>query len=138
MKKSKLLQKTINKLVEVSFKDGRIVESQVTKSIKTLKSLPRYEAIQALTEYLKGIKRIERGHTMYIETTIPLSSAQIKRAKKIVERRVKITKVLVSINPEILGGFKLRIGDEIWDESLVGKINQVKEAIVSGRSNQPD
>lgn len=135
MKKSKLLQKTITKLVQVSFKDGKIVESQVTKSIKALKSLPRYEAIQALSEYLKQLKRMMRQHTMYIETVIPLSPTQIKKAKKIVEKKVKITKVLVNINPEILGGFKLRIGDEIWDETLLGKINQVKEAIVSGRSN---
>lgn len=134
MKQSKLLQKTITKLVEASFKDGKILESQVVKSIKALKSLPRYEAIQALTEYLKGIKKEERAHTMYIETVILLSPAQISKAKKIVEKRVKITKIIININPEILGGFKLKIGDEVWDESLMGKINQVKE-VISGRSN---
>lgn len=143
MKKSKLLQKTITKLVEASFKEGKIIENQVTRSIKTLKSLPRSEAIWALSEYLKLLKRKERQHTMYIETVIPLSPNQIKNAKKIVEKKVhgstdKITKVLVSVNPEILGGFKLRVGDEIWDESLLGKLNQIKEAIASGGSNQPN
>ena len=138
MKKSKLIQKTITKLVEASFKDGRLVESQVVKSIKALKSLPIYEAIQALSEYLNGIKREERKHTMYIETVVSLSLIQIQKAKKIVEKKARITKVVTNINPEILGGFKLKIGDEIWDESLVAKINQVKEVIISGRSNQPD
>lgn len=123
------LQKTVSKLVDLSFKDGKMVEAQVSKSIKVLKSLPRSEAIQALSEYLKNLKRREREHTMYIETIMPLSPAQIKKMKKIVEKKVKITKVLVNINKEILGGFKLRIGDEIWDESISGKINQVKEAI---------
>lgn len=66
---------------------------------------------------------------MFIETVVPLSPTQVKRMKKIVEKKVRISKVLVNINPEILGGFKLRIGDEIWDESISGKINQVKEAI---------
>lgn len=131
MKKSKLLQKTITKLVDASFRDGKIVESQVTKSIKALKSLPRYEAIQALAEYLRGIKRKERQHTMYIETVIPLSPIQIKKAKKIVEKKHKITKVITQVNPEILGGFKLKVGDEIWDHSIKGKIEQIREAIVS-------
>lgn len=135
MKKSKLLQKIIAKLVDASFKDGRIVESQVTKSIKILKSLPRYEAIQALSEYLKAIKRKEREYTMYIETVISLSPTQINKAKKIVEKKHKITRVVAVIRPEILGGFKLKVGDQIWDETLSGKINQVKEAILSGRSN---
>ena len=152
MKKSKLLQKTITKLVEASFKDGKMVEGQVIKSIKAIKSLPRYEAIQALSEYLKSLKRMMREHTMYIETVIPLSPIQIKKAKKIIEKKInpsatlrvngersrtiKITKIITNVNPEILGGFKLRVGDEIWDESILGKINQIKEAIISGRSNQ--
>ena len=55
--------------------------------------------------------------------------------KKIVEKKNKITRVVASINSDMLGGFKLRIGDEVWDETILSKVNQVKEAIVSGRSN---
>lgn len=142
MKKSKLLQKAIERLVEASFTDGKIVESQVVKSIKILKSLPKYEAIQALSEFLKTLKQMMRKHTMYIEAAIPLSPSQLQKMKAIVEkktlpagRQVKITTVISSVNPRILGGFKLRVGDEIWDETILGKINQVKEAITSGRSN---
>lgn len=129
MKKDKQLLKIVKQLVEASFSEGKIIEGQVTKSIKILKGLPRLKSIPAMSEFLKRLKRKEREYTMYIETAIPLSSAQIKKARKIVERKTKITKVLVSINPEILGGFKLRIGDQIWDESVAGKIQQVKEAI---------
>lgn len=133
--KNKLLLKTINKLVDSSFKDGRILEPRVVKSIKALKTLPSTDAILALSEYLKGIKRMERKHTMYLETAISLSPAQIQKAKKIIDKKIKITKVKVNINPEILGGFKLRVGDEIWDQSILGKVNQIKEAISDGGSN---
>lgn len=129
MKIKKQLQKTVNKLVGLSFKEGRIVEAQVVRSIKILKSRPRNEAIQSLLEYLKSLKRKEREHIMYIETVIPLSHTQINRMKKFVEKKKIVTKVLVRINAEILGGFRLKIGDEIWDESIKGKIQQVKEAI---------
>lgn len=135
MKQSKLLQKTITKLIEASFKDGRILETQVAKSIKLLKSLPKYQAIWTLQEYLKQLKSKERQHTMYIETVIPLTDWQIKKAKKIVEKRAKITKVKLLVNPQILGGFKLKVGDNIWDESILGKLNQLKEEIIHGRFN---
>ncbi|MCL4366403.1 F0F1 ATP synthase subunit delta [Patescibacteria group bacterium] len=128
--------KIVKHLVEKSFSDGRIIEGEVTKSIKTLKSLPRSQAIFAMSEFLKELRRKEREHTMIIETTISLSLAQINKMKKIVEKKVRITKVLVNINPEILGGFKLRIGDKIWDESVLGKIIQVKEVIADGKSTQ--
>lgn len=135
MKQSKLLQKTITKLIEASFKEERILEFQVVKSIKLLKSLPKYQAIWTLQEYLKQLKRKERQHTMYIETVIPLTDWQIKKAKKMVEKRVKITKVKLLVNPQILGGFKLKVGDNIWDESILGKLNQLKEEITHGRFN---
>ncbi len=131
----KQLQKIVKNLAELSFKEGRILESQVTKSIKILKTLPQYEAIKALGEYLNSLKRMERQYTMIIETAVSLSPAIINKMKKIVEKKHEITKVVVNINPEILGGFKLRIGDEIYDESILGKITQVKEVITNAGSN---
>jgi len=135
MKKNKQLQKIITKLVEISFKDGKIIENQVGRVIRVLKSQPQSEAIESLSAYLKALKREERKYTMYVEAAIPLSTAQLQKMKKIVDKKSKITRVVTSINPDILGGFKLRIGDEIWDETILGKINQVKEAIISGRYN---
>lgn len=128
----KNLKKIVHKLVEISFKDDSVVESQVIKSIKVLKSLPRSQAIEAITEYLKQLKLQQRQHTLYLETVIPLSSTQINKIKKIVEKKTKITKIVTQINPEILGGFKLRVGDEVWDESIIGKVTQVKETITNG------
>lgn len=128
----KQIKKIVEKLVEGSFNEGKVIESRIAKSVKILKTLTRAQSILALSEYLKGLKRIERAHTMYIETSIPLSPIQIKKMKKIVEKKVKITKVMHEVNPDILGGFKLKVGDEVWDESILGKINQIKEGIIRG------
>jgi len=142
MKKNKQLDKSIELLLDSSFKEGTVIESKVVRSIKILKSMPKYLAIEALSKYLLELKRLQRQHTLYIETTVSLSTIQIKKVQRIVEKKAKtigkqinITKVITSINPEILGGFKLKIGDEVWDETFVSKINQVKEAI-SGRHIQ--
>lgn len=139
MIKNKQLQRIITLLVEGSFNEGKMAENQVLKSIKILKSLSASVSIQALSEYLKALKRKMREHTIYIESAIPLSSVQVEKIKKIIVkkslpagRQAKITKVLVNVNAEILGGFKLRVGDEVWDESVVGKLTQVKEAIANG------
>lgn len=129
MKKDKYLLKMVRILARDSFSDSKLVEAKVTRAIKTLRILPRSKAIFAMTEFLTQLKRKEREHTLYIESTTPLSSSQINKVKKFVEKKSKITKVLVNINPEILGGFKLKVGDEIWDETVAGKIRQIKEAI---------
>lgn len=123
------LEKIAKKLADLSFKDGRIQEVQVSKSIKTLKLLPKSESILALGEYLNAVRRMERKFTMVVETSVALSDVIVKKMRKIMEKKNKITKVVVNINPEILGGFKLKIGDEVYDETILSKINQVKEAI---------
>lgn len=132
MKQDKKLQKQVEGLIEDSFKDGKIIESRVAKSIKILKTLSGPKAIWALTQYLKSLKRLERAHTMYLETTIPLSLTQIQKMKKLLKKKTQITKVVTNINPEILGGFNLRVGDGVWDETILTKIHQVKE-VISGR-----
>lgn len=126
---NKFLLKTINKLADLSFKDGRLLESQVTKSVKILKTLKTADSIWTISEYLKELKRKERQYTMFIETSFPLPADLLKKIKKIVDKRHKITKIKTSVNPQILGGFKLKIGDDVWDESLAGRINQIKELI---------
>lgn len=130
MKISKQLQKKVSNLISLSFDEGRVIEIQVTRSIKELKSLPAHQSLPALLEYLSMFKRKEREHTMYIESTVSLSPSQVKDIKKIAERKVKITKVIVNINPQLLAGFKLKVGDDVWDESIVGKVMQIKEAII--------
>lgn len=133
--KKKRFKKLINDLVKMSFKDGVIIESWVIRVIKALKSLPKYQGIETLTEYVKQLKRLERKHAMHIETVIPLNKVQLETIKKNAEKKVKVTKIVTKINPSILGGFILKIGDEVWDASILDRVNQVKEVIIHGRSD---
>lgn len=129
----KHLKKLINNLVDLSFKDGVTIERQAVRAIKILKSLPKYQAIETLTEYIRQLKRLERQHTMYIESVIPLNKVQLKNIKRNIEKKVKVTKIITEVNPAILGGFILKVGDEVWDASVLAHLNQVKEAISHGR-----
>lgn len=129
MKQDKHLLKLIRKLADESFQDGQVNEAKVAKSIKLLKSQSKSHAIFSLTEYLKGLKRKQRQHTLYIETVIPIATSQIKKIKRIIEKRVKVTKVETKIIPDILGGFRLKVGDEVLDQSILAKLDQIREAI---------
>lgn len=130
MKKIKQLQKLAKQLVDISFSNGKMIDSKVVKSLKLLKSLPRSESIPVLTEYLKGLRRLQKQYTLYIESPIKLSRKDISKIKKSVAKRVKITNMAVNINPDLIAGIRLKIGDEIWEDSVMDRIRQVKEAII--------
>lgn len=129
MKQDKQLKKIIFKSVQDSFSIGRLLEAQVVRHIKLYKSLPTPKAIFALTEYLKGIKRKLRQHTLVVETTTPLSLKQVEKIKKIVAKKYHITKLESKINQDILGGVRLRVGDDIYDESIQSKVIQIREVL---------
>lgn len=130
MKKNKKLLNLIRKLAGLSFENGEIRKSQVLESIKVLKSLPSYLSIFSLSAYLKEVKRLENKHTMYIETVVPLDTKELKMVKAF-GKKEKITKIVTDINRSIIGGIKFKVDDQVWDGSLLGKINQVKETVRS-------
>lgn len=125
--KNKRLQIEINKLVEQSFKGGKADELFIGKVSATLKKLNTSDALVTANLYLKGLKRKIIENTLVIESTIKLSSSELKSIQKMLKREVYA--VEQKLNPSLLGGLRIKIGDEFADYSLQSKINQLKEKI---------
>lgn len=132
MKKDKQLNKLVNKLVEMSFDvRGQVIEENVKRFTKSLRLLPSSQAAQALFDYLEGLKRKIKQTTMEVETALPLSSEQVKKVAGLLQSKHFITTMKNIVDPALLGGMRIRIGDMVYDDSISRKIAQVKEAIES-------
>ena len=81
----------------------------------------------AIQLYLKGLKRKIAENTLVVESAVKLSGNELKSVEKMLKREVYVTEQ--QINPSLLGGLRLKIGDELLDFSIKSKINQVKERI---------
>jgi len=127
-KRSKL-ETNIKKLVELSFTNGQINKKKVEEVIKTLKTLSVSNAIPALNLYLKGLKRELDKHRLVIETPVALTPAQITAIEEIVERSTPVFDTEVLIKPELLAGFKIKIGDEVYEDSIEDRLDQLKRKI---------
>ena len=126
--KNKKMQVEINKLVNQSFSGGKADEAFINRVTTSLKKLNLTEGIQTLNMYLKGLKRKIIENTLTVESAINLSPTELNSVKKMLNREVFA--VEQKLNPSLLGGLRLRIGDEFIDFSLKSKINQVKERII--------
>lgn len=132
MKKDRKLQKLVNRLVEMSFDmHGRVIEENVRRFTRTLRLLPSSQAALALSGYLEGLKRNIKQTTLEIETTLPLSLAQVKKVASLLRTKHQVTDIKNSVDPNILGGMRIRIGDMVYDDTITRKIAQVREAIES-------
>lgn len=124
------LNKIIEELIKISFVNNKLYKPKVDRIIKTLGGLSKGTAIQALSMYLKGIKREMEKSRLVIESATPLSNKQIDRVEAIISRSRPVFETEVIIKPSLLGGFRLKIGDQVFDDSLVNRIEQLKERLV--------
>lgn len=124
------LKKIIEELVRISFVNNKLSKPKVDQIIKTLGSLSKGTTIAALSMYLMGIKREADKSRLVIESAIPLSLKQIDRVEDIINRTHPVFETEVIINPKLLGGIKVKIGDSVFDDSLMNRIEQLREKVV--------
>lgn len=131
MKSIKLLKKQAIKGAQLSFKSGKLDETIAKKFIKSFKTLPLNESILSLNYYLKALRSEIGKTTLTIESVIKIPKSEIKGLEGAFSKQYKILETREELNPSLLGGIKVRIGDIIFDDSLKARINQVKEALVN-------
>jgi|SRR3989344_714073 len=130
MKIDKRLQKLIDTLVKQSFdKTGKVLSGKVKRYSETLSSLNKPTAIMALSEFSKSLKNEQNKHTLSIEGASKLNPKQINRIKNALRADYKISEVKVAVNPNLLGGTRIKIGDVVIEDSVVNKIEQLKGVI---------
>ena len=67
-----------------------------------------------------------------IASAYPLSDAQVAETVATLEARYgRKVKATVSVDPDLIGGVSIRIGDEVIDASVRGKLAQLADALMS-------
>ena len=83
------------------------------------------EIAEAFIAQYKAMKDIT---TATVTSAAVLSDAAKKRIEEIVQKEVGGTVELsMEVNPELIGGFILRIGDKQLDTSILSKISELKQ-----------
>lgn len=128
MKSIKIIKKNAIKAAQLSFKGDALDEGVAKKFIKAFKALPLNESVLTLNHYLRAIKSELAKTTMVVESAVKIGDSEIKDLKAGFGKH-KVLEVEQKLNPSILGGVRVRIGDVIFDNSVRSRINQVKEAL---------
>jgi|SRR3989344_2028919 len=120
-------------LFEKSFEDEKPAISKMKQNMKFLKATFKREALKISSLYFKLIKNCIRERTAVVESSEKLEKYQVEKIRNYFgKKRARKLEVALITNPKLLGGIKITIGDDQWDFSVNGKINQIKETL-SGR-----
>ena len=63
-----------------------------------------------------------------VETVVPLSAQQAQTVKTLLKKSFGTESYTTELNPEILGGVRIRVGSTLYDASLHGKLEQLRTA----------
>ncbi len=126
----KSVTRIVDRLMKTTFKsDGYLNLTVVEKNTNTLKMLPISVSIYALTEYLSRIKAEQSKTILEIESAVTVPPADLKKIVGALKTDYKISAVKTTLNPILLGGLKIKIGDNVFDDSVGRKILQLGEEI---------
>jgi F-type H+-transporting ATPase subunit delta len=101
-----------------------------------LRVLAGNERLAVLPEIAESFERLKNESEGVIDARIasayPLFSAQVAEVVAVLEekygRKVKAT---ISVDPDLIGGISIRIGDEVIDASVRGKLSQLADALMN-------
>jgi len=116
--------KISNKLVDMSLdKAGNLSESRVVSISNALKSLGEVERFTILKAfYLALVKRVQ-SRVMRLESVLEVNAHIQETLKKLISKSRPVEKVVNVINPNLLGGIRIKVDDLVFDTSLRTKID---------------
>jgi F-type H+-transporting ATPase subunit delta len=91
----------------------------------------RLEVLPAIRELFEQLKAdYENEVEAQIESAFPLSDAQLGVLVSRLEARTKRkVKASVTVAPELIGGVRVQVGDELWDASVRGQLDTMATAL---------
>jgi len=87
-------------------------------------------------DFLGQYKELNRISTVILTTATPLNDVSLNDIKaKLLASDITMDKldIVTKIDPSIIGGFKIEVGDKLYDASVVHKLEQLKKEFGSNQ-----
>ena len=130
MKISKDAQRIARQLMKATVDGGRVNEDVVRTIVAKLKKdQPRgFEGILHAYQRLLRLE-LERSHAV-VESAVALEDSARSTVEADLQKKYDgALTVEYQVNPELLGGLRVRVGCDVWDGSVKGRLERLKERI---------
>jgi F-type H+-transporting ATPase subunit delta len=128
MKSRKEALRTAKKIFAASMKDGRLDETAVRKVIAKLSSSRPRGFLEVADAYWRLVRlEVERNRAI-VQSAVALDDAEKARLSADLRKKYgpQVTPEF-SVQPELLGGMKIRVGSDVWDGSVKNRLERLSE-----------
>jgi len=98
--------------------------------------LVRNDRLPALPYIVELYDQLRKEHENVVEARVdsafPLSEQELASLVAVLERHVgRKVQASVTVAPELIGGVTVKIGDDVWDASVRGQLNNMAAALTT-------
>jgi F-type H+-transporting ATPase subunit delta len=93
----------------------------------------RVAALPAIARQFRHLKNASEGNAdALIESAFALESAQVQELVVALEKKFAVKlKPQVSVNPALIGGVRVTVGDQVLDSSVRAQLDQMRVALAA-------
>ena len=130
MKINKETRQLSKQLLRASFTDGKLESTKVAALVKSLIEKKPRHYIQVLEAYQRLLRLEVEKRTATIETATELPSEAAAQILANLKRKYgsDLTAKFV-VNPELLGGMRIRVGSDVWDSSVRNRLHRLQQQL---------
>ena len=130
MKISKEIRQAARDFVRASFVDGVLDRGKVQSIVRSIIEKKPRNYIQLLENYRRLLRLELAKHRATIESATKLDSGLSKEIVSGLERKYGsgLTTDFV-INPGLLGGVRVRVGSDVWDSSVLNRLERLQQQL---------
>jgi len=123
-------RKISRQLLRGSFTEGRLDEEKVSTMVESvLANKPRHY-VDVLKDYQRLARLEVKKYHVIIESVIPLNrSVGDQILANLKARYGEGLTTEFRTNPELLGGLRIKIGDDVWDGSVRNRLDQLQQQL---------
>jgi F-type H+-transporting ATPase subunit delta len=130
MRTTKEARKTSRQLLKLSFTDGRLDQQKVNQVVQSvLTEKPRHYG-EVLKDYQRLLRlEVAKRHAVVESATALNSNLSSLLITKLKSRYGDDLTIEFKTNPTLLGGLRVKLGDDVWDGSVRNRLRTLQEQI---------
>ena len=109
--------------------DGSVDEAAVREIIQLLAEQKPRNHLAVMTQIYRLTELAIEENSVRIESATPLADRGAGVISDLERQFGPASKISYEQNPALLGGLRIRRGNNIWDGSLSGRLNRLKQAL---------
>jgi F-type H+-transporting ATPase subunit delta len=109
--------------------DSSVDEAKIRDLVSAIVEHKPRNYLAILTYLTRLLELAQEENTVRVESATPLADKGASVFAELERRYGRAARTVYEENPKLLGGLKIRRGNNIWDGSLSGRLNRLQQAL---------